>query len=83
MKKPSSTLPVEYVHFILHVDEQKRQCILPKTTRLSDLLLSFDCRSLNLYEVDVIELTFDNHIQINDDQVKNLIFLSIKINIFC
>jgi hypothetical protein len=58
----SSSTPIENVHFILHINGQKKQCILPKTTRLSDLLLSFDCRSLNTYEIDVIELTFDNHI---------------------
>ncbi|CAF4235702.1 unnamed protein product [Rotaria sordida] len=68
-KKPPLISPVENVHFILHINGQKRQCILPKTTRLSDLLLSFDCRLLNTYEVDVIEFTFDNHILINDGQV--------------
>jgi hypothetical protein len=68
-KKRSSSIPVENVHFILHVNGQKRQCVLPKTIRLSDLLLSFDCRSLNTYEVDVMELTFDNHIIINESQV--------------
>ncbi|CAF3352613.1 unnamed protein product, partial [Rotaria sp. Silwood2] len=67
-KKPSSISPIENVHFILHINGQQRQCILPKTTRLSDLLLSFDCRSLNTYEVDVIEFTFNNHILINDGQ---------------
>jgi len=65
----SSSIPVENVHFILHVNGQKRQCVLPKTVRLSDLLLSFDCRSLNTYEVDVMELTFDNHIIMNESQV--------------
>ncbi|CAF4283489.1 unnamed protein product, partial [Adineta steineri] len=69
----SSSSPVENVHFILHVNGQKKQCILPKTTRLSDLLLSFDCRSLNTYEVDVLEMTFDNHIILNDGQEKDLI----------
>ncbi|CAF1366021.1 unnamed protein product, partial [Rotaria sordida] len=72
-KKPSSISPIENVHFILHINGQQRQCILPKTTRLSDLLLSFDCRSLNTYEVDVIEFTFDNHILINDGQENELI----------
>ncbi|CAF1073577.1 unnamed protein product [Rotaria sp. Silwood1] len=72
-KKTSSVTPVENIHFILHINGQKRQCILPKTTRLSDLLLSFDCRLLNTYEVDVIEFTFDNHILINDGQENELI----------
>ncbi|CAF1565382.1 unnamed protein product, partial [Rotaria sordida] len=31
-KKTSSITPVENVHFILHINGQKRQCILPKTT---------------------------------------------------
>jgi hypothetical protein len=74
-KKSSSTSSVENVHFILHVNGQKRTCILPKTVRLSDLLLSFDCRSLNTYEVDVIEMTFDNHIMVNDGQVSEEINL--------
>jgi hypothetical protein len=74
-KKSSSTSPVENVHFILHVNGQKRTCILPKTIRLSDLLLSFDCRSLNTYEVDVIEMTFENHIMVNDGQVSQEINL--------
>jgi hypothetical protein len=74
-KKSSSTSPVENVHFILHVNGQKRTCILPKTIRLSDLLLSFDCRSLHTYEVDVIEMTFENHIMVNDGQVSQEINL--------
>ncbi|CAF1058543.1 unnamed protein product [Adineta ricciae] len=69
----SSSIPVENIHFILHINGEKKQCILPKTTRLSDLLLSFDCRSLNIYEVDVIEMTFDNHIELNDTQENDLI----------
>jgi hypothetical protein len=68
-KKTSSSSGIENVHFILHVNGQKRQCVLPKTIRLSDLLLSFDCRSLNTHEVDVMEISFDNHISINDGQV--------------
>jgi hypothetical protein len=72
-RKSSSSIPVENVHFILHVNGQKKQCVLPKTIRLSDLLLSFDCRSLNTYEVDVMELTFDNHIIINESQENELI----------
>ena len=72
-KKSSSLTPIENVHFILHINGEKRQCILPKTIRLSDLLLSFDCRSLNIYEVDVMEFTFDNHIIINDTQENDLI----------
>ncbi|CAF3915382.1 unnamed protein product, partial [Rotaria sordida] len=50
-----------------------RQCILQKTTRLTDLLLSFDCRLLNTYQVDVIQFTFDNHILINHGQENKLI----------
>ena len=69
----ASSIPAENVHFILHVNGQKRQCVLPKTTRLSDLLLSFDCRSLNSYEVDVMELTFENHVIGNDSQENDLI----------
>ncbi|CAF2055249.1 unnamed protein product [Rotaria magnacalcarata] len=72
-KKTSSLSLVENVHFMLHVNGQKKQCILPKTTRLSDLLLSFDCRSLNTYEVDVIEFSFDNHVLTNDSQENDLI----------
>ena len=72
-KKSSSSVPVENVHFILHVNGQKRQCVLPKSIRLSDLLLSFDCRSLNSYEVDLIEFTFDNHVIINENQENELI----------
>ena len=68
-KKDPSLSPLENVHFILRINGVKRQCILPKTTRLSELLLSFDCRLINTYEVDIIELTFDNHIQLNDIQV--------------
>lgn len=69
IKKTSASIPVENVHFILHINGQKKQCILSKTVRLSDLLLSFHCRALDTYEVDVMELTFDNHIIINESQV--------------
>ena len=72
-KKYSATIPTENVHFILHINGEKRQCILPKTVRLSDLLLAFDCRSVNTYEVDVMELTFDNHILTNENQENEFI----------
>ena len=68
-RKLVSSSAVEIVHFTLHIHGEKRQCILPKTVLLSDLLLSFDCRSLNVYEVDVMELSFDNHILLNESQV--------------
>ncbi|CAF1018122.1 unnamed protein product [Rotaria sordida] len=38
-----------------------------------NLLLSFDCRSLNTDEVDVIEFTFDNRVLINDNQENEFI----------
>ena len=68
-RSSSSSAPVESVHLILHVQGQKRQCILPKSVRLSDLLLSFDCRALTTYQVDVMEMTFENHVTLNEVQV--------------
>jgi len=55
------------------MDKKKYNVFYQKTTRLSDLLLSFDCRSLNTDEVDVIEFTLDNRMLINDNQENELI----------
>ena len=55
------------------MDKKKYNVFYQKTTRLSDLLLSFDCRSLNTDEVDVIKFTFDNRMLINDNQENELI----------
>ena len=69
-RKLVSSSPVEIVHFTLHIHGEKRQCILPRTVLLSDLLLSFDCRSLNTYEVDVMQLSFDNLILLTESEVR-------------
>ncbi|CAF1252689.1 unnamed protein product, partial [Didymodactylos carnosus] len=56
-----SQLFLDYVHFILYVDNQPRQFIVPKHLHLRELLLSFNCRSSDEYSADVLRFCFHNH----------------------
>lgn len=65
-KSSTFSMLVENVHWIVHVQGQKRQGILSQTVRLSRLLFSFDCRALDIEQVNVMEMTFENHLVLNE-----------------